>query len=341
MRTPQTPINSGFSSVTAAREVVRGVDLSGQIAIVTGGYAGIGLETTRALHEAGATVVVPARNAIKAQQAVADLIRVEVASLDLMRPSSIDAFAAAFLASGRPLHMLINNAGIMAPPLERNERGWESQWATNHLGHFQLTIRLWPSLARAGCARVVSLSSRAHQWAGVDLSDPNYEHRPYDRWQAYAQSKSANVLFAVSLDARAVGHGVRAFAVHPGLILTDLGRHMTDEEVVGYGLQRTDLGKGQAPKGRSVNDGGEFKDTEQGAATSVWCATSTRLHGLGGVYCEDVDIAVILQDPAGKLQARDEGSTGHDGVAAHAIDWQTAERLWSLSEQLTGARFSG
>jgi len=231
MSSKQAPIHSGFGPTTTARETLKGIDLTGKIAIVTGGYAGLGLEATRALAQAGATVIVPARSPDKARQALDGIPRVEQGDLDLLDPVSIDAFASEFLGGGRPLHMLINNAGIMAAPLTRDRRGYESQFSANHLGHFQLTVRLWPALRRAGSARVVSLSSRGHQRAGVDFDDPNFLHRTYDRWQAYGQSKTANVLFAVGLDRRGETSGIRAFAVHPGGILTDLSRHMTDDEL--------------------------------------------------------------------------------------------------------------
>lgn len=337
MPSAQMPLPSGFGPATTAAEVLRGIDLTGRVAVVTGGAAGLGLETTRALAGAGAAVVVPARSLDKARAALAGLIqagaRVEVAPMDLLDPASIDAFAQGFLASGRPLHLLINNAGIMATPLAREARGYESQFAANHLGHFQLAARLWPALRRAGQAggaRVVALSSRGHQRAGVDLDDPNFERRPYDRWQAYGQAKSANVLFAVALDRRGEPHGVRAFAVHPGVILTDLGQHMTEEDRKAFGLTAAD-GPGTVPAGRSVAEGGDFKNAAQGAATTVWAATHPQLAGLGGVYCQDCDVAPIL--PA--------GAPGNVGVRPHAIDPEYAQRLWTLSERLTGVRFEG
>ncbi|WP_025706943.1 SDR family NAD(P)-dependent oxidoreductase, partial [Paenibacillus graminis] len=201
------------------------------VAIVTGGYSGIGLETSRVLAEAGATVIVPARTPVKAKAAVSGIPRLELETLDLMDPASIDSFAMRFIASGRPLHFLINSAGIMAAPLTRDARGYESQFATNHLGHFQLTARLWPALQQAGRARVISVSSRAHRLGGVDLTDPNFERREYDKWKSYAQSKSANVLFAVALDGKAKAYGGRAFAVHPGLIPSSgIGRFLETEE---------------------------------------------------------------------------------------------------------------
>jgi NAD(P)-dependent dehydrogenase (short-subunit alcohol dehydrogenase family) len=323
----QTPIHSGFGPATTARQVIEGIDLSGKVAVVTGGYAGIGLETTRILADAGATVIVPARTPDKARHALSGIARVKQSRLDLLDPASIDALANEFLSSGRPLHMLINNAGIMAVPLTRDSRGNESQFSANHLGHFQLTARLWPALRKARGARVISLSSRGHQRAGVDFDDPNFQHRPYDKWEAYGQSKTANVLFAVELDRRGQGSDIRAFAVHPGGIITDLLRHMTDEDLRANGLSREDK-PGSVPAGRSVAEGGNLKTIEQGAATSVWCATGPQLDGMGGVYCEDVDIAEIVRSD----------SESKRGVRSYAIDPAGAKRLWSLSERLTGVK---
>jgi NAD(P)-dependent dehydrogenase (short-subunit alcohol dehydrogenase family) len=324
VRTTQAPIHSGFGPATTAREVLEGIDLNGKVAIVTGGYSGIGLETTRALAEAGATVIVPARTPDKARKALNAIPRVEQSRLDLLDPGSVDGFASEFLASGRPLHILINNAGIMATPLTRDARGYESQFSANHLGHFQLTARLWPVLRNTLGARVISLSSRGHQRAGIDFDDPQFERRAYDRWQAYGQSKTANVLFAVELDRRGEAGGIRAFAVHPGAILTDLGRHMTDEELRSYGISPDS--RLSIPAGKSVAEGGDFKTLEQGAATSVWCATSPQLARMGGIYCQDVDVAPILQEPA----------ASNVGVRPYAIDPGAAEHLWTLSEELTG-----
>ena len=316
MTTEQKPLNSGFGPRTTAREVLAGRDLTGKIAIVTGGYSGVGLETTRALAEAGATVVVPARTQEKAQIALAGIPRVELASLELIEPDSIDAFADSFLSSQRPLHVLINNAGIMAPPLQRDARGYESQFATNHLGHFQLTLRLWPALKRAGKARVVSVSSSGIRFGGVDFDDPNFERREYDKWKAYGQSKTANALFAVALDQRGETNSVRAFSVHPGGIYTDLIRYLPAEELAALSA-----------------GGGTLKTPEQGAATSVWCATSPQLDGKGGVYCGDVDIAEVISDS--DSQVVDHQVTG---VLPWAIDPELAERLWLLSEQMTGVK---
>jgi NAD(P)-dependent dehydrogenase (short-subunit alcohol dehydrogenase family) len=327
MPSKQIPLPSGFSPTTTAQETLSGIDLTGKVAIVTGGYSGIGLETTRALAEAGATVVIPARTPDKASQALRGIPRVEQGRLDLLDPASIDAFADEFLASNRPLHMLINNAGIMATPLTRDSRGYESQFSANHLGHFQLTARLWPALLKSGSARVISLSSRGHQRAGIDFDDPQFEHRAYDRYVAYGQAKTANVLFAVELDRRGEASGIRAFAVHPGAVLTDLVRNMTEEELGAYGLSRAN-GHGFLPAGKSIAEGGEFKTLEQGAATSVWCATNPQLAGMGGVYCQDVDVAEILPHD----------SASNVGVRSYAIDPEAAKRLWVLSEELTGVK---
>jgi NAD(P)-dependent dehydrogenase (short-subunit alcohol dehydrogenase family) len=326
VRTTQAPIHSGFGPATTAREVLEGIDLNGKVAIVTGGYSGIGLETARALAEAGATVIVPARTPDKARKALNAIPRVEQSRLDLLDPGSVDGFASEFLASRRPLHILINNAGIMATPLTRDARGYESQFSANHLGHFQLTARLWPVLRNTHGARVISLSSRGHQRAGIDFDDPQFERRAYDRWQAYGQSKTANVLFAVELDRRGEASEIRAFAVHPGAILTDLGRHMTDEELRSYGISPDS--RLSIPAGKSVAEGGDFKTLEQGAATSVWCATSPQLARMGGIYCQDVDVAPILQERA----------ASNVGVRPYAIDPEAAERLWTLSEELTGVK---
>jgi NAD(P)-dependent dehydrogenase (short-subunit alcohol dehydrogenase family) len=316
--TKQQPLGSGFGAKTTAREVLGDQRLDGRVVVVTGGAAGVGLETTRALAAAGATVVVGARSIDRANAALAGVSGVEVDVLDLAEPASVDAFAARFAASGRAIHALVANAGIMAAPLARDARGFESHLATNHLGHFQLTMRLWPALVRAGGARVVSLSSRGHARAGVDFDDPNFERRPYDKWLAYGQSKTANVLFAVALDARGAPHGVRAFAVHPGAIVTDLMRHLDPAEA-----DAAVAAANKMPAG--------LKTAEQGAATSVWCATSPALDGLGGVYCEDVDVAAPAEETASVPR----------GVRAWAVDPEIAERLFRVSEEWTSARFEG
>jgi NAD(P)-dependent dehydrogenase (short-subunit alcohol dehydrogenase family) len=319
--TEQKPLPSGLGARTTAEEALGGTDLQGKVALVTGGHVGLGLETTRVLSNAGATVVVGSRDIRKAQMAVTKMKNVEVGELDLASPDAIDRFANEFLNSNRALDLLINNAGVMATPLTRDARGYELQFATNHLGHFQLTARLWPALKRSGDARVVALSSRGHARGGVDFSDPNFNKRPYDKWTAYGQSKSANSLFAVELDKRGQKDGVRAFAVHPGGILTDLLKYMTDEELSAYGIYREN-GIAKIPDATKVPE--RFKTIEEGAATTIWCAVSPQLKGKGGVYCEDCDIAAMVP-AASKLNS---------GVRPWAVDKAAAEALWSLSEKL-------
>jgi NAD(P)-dependent dehydrogenase (short-subunit alcohol dehydrogenase family) len=323
MTSTQAPIGSGFGRNTTAEQALAGRDLTGLRAIVTGGYAGLGLETARVLSRAGAHVIVPARDRAKAQRTLAGLPDVELAAFDLADPVSIDAFAAGIVAAARPLHILVNSAGIMAPPLTRDGRGYEIQFATNHLGHFQLTAGLWPALCRAGGARVVSVSSLGHCIAPVDFDDPDFQRRPYDKWAGYGQSKSANALFALGLDRRGEPDGIRAFSLHPGSIVTDLARHLDAADLRRVGA--TD----EAGNWRSREESG-FKTVEEGAATQLWCATSPQLDGMGGVYCEDCDIAVpVGPDPA------DHGP----GVRPWAMDPEAAERLWTLSEQRIGRPF--
>jgi NAD(P)-dependent dehydrogenase (short-subunit alcohol dehydrogenase family) len=316
MRTPQQPIGSGFGFRTSAAEVLDGIDLSGRLAIVTGGYSGVGLETVRALVGAGAHVIVPARRRAHAQAALAGVDNVEVDELDLADLESIASFAHRVLDSGRHVDMLINNAGVMACPETRVGPGWEAQFAINHLGHFALTNRLWPALADNGGARVVALSSLAHKRCGIRFDDLQFEDG-YDKWLAYGQSKTANVLFAVHLDALGQDAGVRAFAVHPGAIYTHLQRHTPRAEQIAAGW---------------IDESGtvaeRFKTPAQGASTSTWAATSPMLDGMGGVYCEDCDIASPAVPGSPDAQTR--------GVDAHAIDPETATQLWAVSAELTG-----
>jgi NAD(P)-dependent dehydrogenase (short-subunit alcohol dehydrogenase family) len=319
MPIPQHPIPSGFGRNTTAAEALASADLSGKLVMITGGYSGIGLEAARVFSAAGAALVVPARDVAKAHAALRAFPRTEIHPMDLADPGSIDSFARDFIASGRTLDLLIANAGIMATPLAHDARGYERQFATNHLGHFQLTARLWPSLRQTGHSRVVVLSSGAHRFSDIDFDDPNYLRRPYDKWKAYGQSKTANALFAVGLDRRGETHGVRAFSVHPGLIETDLQRHLVMTDLQAMGFRDAE---GNVPPGLAAR----YKTVPQGAATTVWCATSPQLEGLGGVYCEDCDIALAM--PADATEMR--------GVLPWATDPVRADRLWELSEQLTG-----
>ncbi|WP_238859368.1 SDR family NAD(P)-dependent oxidoreductase [Clostridium sp. YIM B02569] len=322
--TTQTPINSKYNFFTTAKDVIDGINLKGKIAIVTGGYSGIGMETAKVLAEAGATVIIPARDIEKAKGAMDNIPNIEIEHLDLMDPMSIDSFAQKFINSQRSLHILINSAGIMAPPLIRDKRGYESQFATNHLGHFQLTARLWPALKNAKSARVISVSSRAQRLGGVNFDDPNFQKTEYDSWKAYAQSKSANSLFAVELDRLGKTHGVRAFSVHPGLIpTTNLGRFSVNGKTTVQEL------KTNTRKDDTNTKSNEFKTIEQGAATSVWCATNSILDGMGGVYCEDCNIAEAV--PYDSLK--------DNGVRPWAIDKNLAKKLWILSEELTNVKF--
>src|SRR3954451_19898247 len=271
MTTPQQPIGSGFGARSTAAEVLAGVELSGRIAIVTGGYSGLGLETVRAPSGAGATVVVPARRPAHAAEVLAGIERVEVDELDLGDLDSVHGFGRRMLDGGRGVDILINNAAIMACPETRVGPGWEAQFATNHLGHFAFANLLWPLLAADGGARVVALSSRGHKRSGIRFDDLMFEHG-YDKWQAYGQAKSANSLFAVQLDALGQDAGVRAFAVHPGGIMTPLQRYLSREEMQATGW----IAEDGTPDER-------FKTPEQGASTSVWAATSPQLDGMGGV----------------------------------------------------------
>jgi NAD(P)-dependent dehydrogenase (short-subunit alcohol dehydrogenase family) len=313
MGTPQQHIDSGFGARSTAAEVLSGIDLSGRLAIVTGGYSGIGTETVRALAGAGAQVIVPARRPAAAEEALAGLDGVEVGELDLGNLDSVHAFAARILDSGRSVDYLINNAGIMACPETRVGPGWEAQFATNHLGHFVLGNLLWPALAAEGGARVVALSSIGHRRSAIRFDDLMFE-TGYEKWTAYGQAKTANSLFAVQLDALAQDAGVRAFAVHPGGIFTPLQRHLTREEMAGYGWID-----------EQGNPVGDFKTPEQGAATATWAATAPALEGMGGVYCEDCDIA----EPAASIDSP-------RGVQPYAVDPDDAARLWSVSADLTG-----
>ncbi|MEV0182298.1 SDR family NAD(P)-dependent oxidoreductase [Streptomyces sp. NPDC050625] len=312
--TAQHKIGSGFGADSTAEDVLRGIDLSGRIAIVTGGYSGLGLETTRALTGAGAHVVVPARRPDTAREALAGIDGVELDELDLGDLDSVRDFAERFLASGRRVDFMIDNAGIMACPETRVGPGWEAQFATNHLGHFALVNRLWPAIAPGG-ARVVSVSSRGHHFSGIRWDDVHWR-RGYDKWEAYGQAKTANVLFAVHLDKLGRDFGVRAFSLHPGGIITPLQRHLPREEMVERGWIDE--------QGNPLNPEG-FKTPQQGAATQVWAATSPQLDGMGGVYLEDCDIA----EPAPADGER-------TGVKDWATDPEQAARLWALSAELTG-----
>jgi NAD(P)-dependent dehydrogenase (short-subunit alcohol dehydrogenase family) len=327
----QQPINTGFNSKSTTQDVIKGIDFSGKIAIVTGGYAGIGLETTKTLASSGATVIVPARNLEKAKKNLQGIQNVEIEKLDLIDPTSIDAFAEKFINSDRKLDLLINNAGIMWVPLRRDSRGIESQLATNYLGQFHLTAKLWDALKKADGARVINVSSYGHQMSPFDFEDPNFEKREYQTLFGYGQSKTASNLFAVALDEKAKKFNIRAYSLHPGSVYgTDLGR----EEPIDLYIQM-----GTHDKNGKIKPEVEakLKTIPQGAATTIWCATSPLLENVGGVYCENCNIAEIDN---GQIEHRfDEPSTIR-GVKPYSINPEKAELLWKLSEKMIGIKFN-
>lgn len=322
----QHPIGSGFSAAATAQEVIAGIDLTGKYAIVTGGNAGVGLEVTRALAQAGATVIIASRHPERASDALSGLERIETSRLDLFDPASIEDFVARYLASARPLHILVNNAGVPASKqIIRDVRGYEQQFATNHLGHFQLTNRLLPALRAAKGARVVTLSSGAQRFGQIRWDDPNFNN-DYNSSVAYAQSKLANVLFAVELDRRWAEYGVRGYAVHPGIIVgTALNSAAGDDALRTMGLIDE--------AGRPIIDPARGRKTpQQGASTAVFAATSPLLADIGGVYLRDNDISPI--DDTVRPMDFDNPPTA---VTSKSIDPVSARRLWELSERLLAA----
>jgi NAD(P)-dependent dehydrogenase (short-subunit alcohol dehydrogenase family) len=312
---------SGFGHDTTTEEVLDGVDLDGKLALVTGGSGGLGAETARALASKGARVVIAARDVAKGDE-VARGIRasagnagIEVQELDLGSLASIRAFADRFLTRHDALQILVNNAGVMACPFTRTKDGFELQFGTNHLGHFLMTGLIAPALLRGAPARVVSVSSRGHQMSPVVFEDVHFERRPYEKWSAYGQSKTANILFAVELERRLGARDVHANALHPGVILTELSRHMVPDD---YEHLRK-----RAPRGRM-----RMKSVESGAATAVYAATAPELEGRGGLYLEDCGVAEV-----------DDAPDAARGVRSYALDPEAAKRLWAISEELVGQRF--
>lgn len=309
---------ASFGSESTTEEVLEGIDLAGRLALVTGASGGLGEETARALAACGARIVIAARDIPKAE-AVAAKIRestgnreVEVIALELDSLASVRSCAAEFLARHSDLSLLINNAGVMACPFMKTRDGFEMQFGTNHLGHFVFTNSILPALLAGAPGRIVNLSSGGHSLSNVLFDDPGFETTPYNKFLAYGQSKTANVQFAVGLDRRLKDRGVRAFAVHPGIIMTDLARHMESadiEELMG--------GPGAAQM--------VFKSIPAGAATSCYAATRADLEG--GVYLEDCHVAEVND------------TEGQDGVRSYAMDPANAERLWALSEELVGEKF--
>jgi NAD(P)-dependent dehydrogenase (short-subunit alcohol dehydrogenase family) len=320
-------MSNAFGATSTTDEVLQGINLSGKRVLVTGVSAGLGVETARALASHGAEVVGAARDLSKAQNAT-EQVRAQAAlggslsliRLDLASLESVRRCADGLLAEGKPFDLIIANAGVMACPKGTTADGFETQFGTNHLGHFVLVNRI-ASLLKSS-ARLVNLSSAGHRFADVDLEDPNFEHSRYAEFVAYGRSKTANVLFAVEFDRRHKGRGVRATAVHPGGIQTELGRYMTAE------VRDTLIANINAsqPKGAPPFS---WKSIPQGAATSVWAACVADAEAVGGRYCEDCHVAEIVSTP---------GTRG--GVQPYALDPKRAQALWQKSEQLVGERFS-
>jgi NAD(P)-dependent dehydrogenase (short-subunit alcohol dehydrogenase family) len=318
------PAPRRFDRSSTSDQVLEGLDLSDRLVLVTGASSGLGAESARALARRGARLVITGRDLAKTER-VAETIRrdsgnpaVAVRELHLEKPANVRAFAKAFLAEERALHHLIGNAGVMACPLQRTVEGWEMQFATNHLGHFLLACLLAPALRAAAPSRVVSVSSAGHSFSPVVFEDIHFERRPYDKWAAYGQSKSANVLFAVELDRRLAGAGVRAFAIHPGGIVTELGRHLDAADIATIRARADERSKG----GKAY-----WKTPEQGAATQLFAATAPELDGRGGLYLEDVQVSGIEPCPGGV------------GCSPWALDPEAAKRLWSVSEATLGEGF--
>jgi NAD(P)-dependent dehydrogenase (short-subunit alcohol dehydrogenase family) len=316
----QKPIQSGFHSKSNADEITKEIDLSGKIAIVTGGYSGIGLETTRALVNAGAKVIIPAKRTEVAAQNLEGIVSKEnIVEMDLGNLNSVKKFTEDFKESFKKLDLLINNAGIMACPETRLGNEWESQFAINHIGHFLLTRELMDTMAENDGARFVSLSSSAHSLTGILWDDIHFQNNPYDKWMAYGQSKTASSLIAIEFHRRMIDKGVRGFSVHPGGIMTPLQRHLQNEEMVTLGWMKEDGSLSDLAKNF-------FKTTSQGASTTLWCATSPSLNNIGGVFCEDCDIAKIKSEV-------DESMQRYFGVADWAVDIDEASKLWELTEK--------
>jgi len=311
---------TSFGAESTTDDVLTGVDLTGKRILVTGASAGLGVETVRALMAHGASVVGAARDLDKARRATSAALAgapkrgsLEFVELDLASLASVRKCAAALVAAGRPFDVVIANAGVMACPFGKTSDGFETQFGTNHLGHFVFVNRIAP-LLKSG-SRIVNLSSAGHRFADVDLDDPNFERAQYHPFVAYGRSKTANILFSVGLDRRLGKRGVRAAAVHPGGIQTELGRHLTPELIAQL-----------MPAGPSTF---KFKTIPQGAATQVWTAVVAPAAHVGGKYCEDCHVAELTNDP-----------NVRNGVRGYALDPARADALWAKSEQLVGERFS-
>jgi NAD(P)-dependent dehydrogenase (short-subunit alcohol dehydrogenase family) len=322
-----------FGAKSTTEEVLAGVDLKGKRILVTGVSAGLGVETARALVAHGADVVGAARDLDKAKRATAEVSQaaaetggsLEFVELDLASLKSVRAAADKLTADGRWFDVIIANAGVMATPLGKTEDGFETQFGTNHLGHFVFVNRIAKLLKKGG--RLVNLSSAGHRYSNVDLNDPNFETTPYEPFAAYGRSKTANILFAVEFDRRHRDRGVRATAVHPGGIVTELGRHMPDGalDALVQRIQQQRAAAGEPPF--------EFKSIAQGAATSVWAGVVVSAEEVGGKYCEDCQIAELIpaDSPVSVISM---------GVRGYALDPEGAKALWQKSEEMVGEAFA-
>lgn len=314
---------STFGETTTADEVLEGIDLSGKTVLITGGSSGLGQEAARAMTAKGAHVVISARNRSQMDEAVAAIraempdARLDTLACDLASLTSVSAAGAEANERFDKIDILINNAGVMACPKMETADGFEMQFGTNHLGHFALTKHLMPLIEAGADKRIVNLSSRGHHICPTDLDDPGFEQSEYDPWQSYGRSKTANILFTRGLEDRFAGRGIHAYAIHPGGINTNLGRHMTQEDMDAL-IERIKSSGGDAT----------FKTIPQGAATQVWAATAAELEGQGGVYCEDCHVAEMNNESA------------TSGVRSYALDKGNADRLWALSEAMTGEAFA-
>jgi len=329
---------SEFGKSTTTDEVLDGVDLTGRRVVITGAASGLGRESARAMSAHGASVTVLARSAERAAGAVAEVealvpgASVEPGVVDLADLATVRSFAEKYLATHDAVDVLINNAGVMACPFGRTVDGFETQFGTNHLGHFLLTALLAPALLRGTSPRVVTLTSAGHSRSDVDLEDPNFDTTEYSPWVAYGRSKTANALFARELARRAGSQGLLSFSVHPGGILTDLGRHLTEElmnEMAAFAKARAAAAGDAGTDPTAADDafGFEWKTIEAGAATQVWAATALELAEHNGAYLADCGLGVLGGDP------------GVNGFLPYLLDDDHAEALWNLSEELVGTTF--
>jgi NAD(P)-dependent dehydrogenase (short-subunit alcohol dehydrogenase family) len=313
----QKNLNSGFGAKSEPSEILDGINLSGKTAIVTGGYSGIGIETTRALSEAGANVIIPARRPEEAMMALDGIIpKDHIFEMDLSDLDSIKRFTD-LVKSNLSLSILINNAGIMACAESKTSNGWDLQFAVNHIGHFVLTHELIDSMDQSSGARIINLSSTAHKFSGICWDDIHFSNS-YDKWVSYGQSKTATSLFSIELDRRFKDKNIRSFAVHPGGIFTPLQRHLQQEEMVAMGWLNADGSLSELAKAG-------FKSSTQGASTSLWAATSSQLDNKGGLYCENCDVANLA---GGSPEER------YFGVRDWAVDPSEAEKLWHCTEKM-------